>query len=213
VSFPICSLENTDPRVGDAADAPLGARATIFSTDRPDGSEVRDVHDTSAGRSPRSPGQTPTHDRSLPHRPRPSATPPVSNVRPSDVPSNIRLTLFPLPRSIKRSRQHRCHRARASAARRGQGETHADAIHRAAPSRAASRPLDRDTRRQHPVASSQVAPKKPSTLREHSFARVRPGQSRVAARSFSPPKHIWKITALTFPFSPSPPRADAEPPR
>ena len=69
----------------------------------------------------------------------PPATPRVSNVRPSDVPANIRLTLFPLPRSVKRSRTHRCHRDRASAARRGQGETPADAIHRAAPSRAASR--------------------------------------------------------------------------
>ena len=58
-----------------------------------------------------------------------------------------------------------------------------------APRRPAPR-LDRDTRRYHPVTFSQVAPKKPSTLREHSFPRVRPGQSRVATRSFSPPTHI-----------------------
>ena len=80
--------------MGDAADAPLGARATIFSTDRPDGIEGRDVHDTSAARSPLAPGQTPTHDRSLPDRPRPSGHPSSFKRSTLHRPFEYPLTLF-----------------------------------------------------------------------------------------------------------------------
>ena len=162
---------------------PLGARATVFSTDRPDGIEVRDVHDTSAGRSPLA-GQTPTHDRSLPDPPRPSGHPSSfkrSTLRcPCEYPANI------IPSRDRSNAVGHTDVIALAQAQLAAAKVRPQPMRSTAPRRPAPR-LDRDTRRYHPVTFSQVAPKKPSTLREHSFPRVRPGQSRVATRSFSPP--------------------------